>query len=47
MMTTNTWWEKIFEGDLSIGVDQKRMSELEDENFLYFKDDELSQEAIQ
>lgn len=46
MTTTETWYETIFEGDLAIGFDKERMSELEEEHFLYFKDDEISHEAL-
>ena len=46
MTTTETWWETIFEGNLSIGFDKERIGELEDEHFLYFKDEELTREAL-
>ena len=36
MTTTETWWEEIFEGNLSPGINKERFAELEDENFLYF-----------
>ncbi|WP_432354761.1 hypothetical protein [Sporosarcina sp. A2] len=46
MTTTETWWETIFEGDLAAGFNKERMGELDDEHFLYFKDEEISYEAI-
>ena len=47
MTTTDTWWETIFEGNLAIGVNKERMSELEEEHFLYFKEeDTYSKEAL-
>lgn len=39
MTATETWWENLFEGDLSLGIDPERLVELEDETFLYFKAD--------
>ncbi|MHA6258511.1 hypothetical protein ACXYMX_01240 [Sporosarcina sp. CAU 1771] len=47
MTTTETWWETIFEGDLSFGINKERFTELEDEDFLYFEENELDQESIQ
>ena len=37
MTTTETWWEEIFEGNLSLGINKERLTELEEENFLYFE----------
>lgn len=37
MTTTGTWWEEIFEGNLSLGINKERLNELEEENFLYFE----------
>lgn len=39
MSATVTWWENLFEGNLSPGINEERLSELEDETFLYFKTD--------
>ena len=44
MTTTETWWETIFEGDLSLGINKDRFNELAEENFLYFTDEEHIQE---
>ena len=38
MIITETWWETIFSGVLAIGIDEKKLSQLEDESFLYFKE---------
>ncbi|WP_172369867.1 hypothetical protein [Sporosarcina jiandibaonis] len=46
MTTTETWWEEIFEGNLSLGINKERLSELEDENFLYFTEEEDSTEHL-
>lgn len=46
MTTTETWWETIFEGNLSLGMNKERFTELEDENFLYFEEEEHMQEHI-
>lgn len=44
MTTTETWWEEIFEGKLSLGINKERLTELEDENFLYFEGEEIENE---
>ena len=44
MTTTETWWEEIFEGNLSLGINKERLAELEDENFLYFEAEEIENE---
>lgn len=41
MTTTETWWEDIFEGNLALGINKERLAELEDENFLYFEEEEV------
>lgn len=40
MTTTETWWETIFEGNLSLGINKDRVAELEEEHFLYFEEGE-------
>ncbi|WP_168214720.1 MULTISPECIES: hypothetical protein [unclassified Lysinibacillus] len=40
MIITETWWGEIFSGPLSIGVNEQKLAQLEDESFLYF--DELT-----
>lgn len=40
MTTTGTWWEEIFEGNLSLGINKERLFELEEENLLYFEEGE-------
>ncbi|MEK4629771.1 MAG: hypothetical protein ABS944_00010 [Solibacillus sp.] len=36
MITTETWWGEIFSGPLSIGLNEQKLQQLEDESFLYF-----------
>lgn len=43
MTNTAAWWEDLFEGNLSPGIDRNRLTELENENFLYF-DEEVEEE---
>lgn len=38
MIVTETWWEEIFSGPLSIGLNVQNMIKLEDESFLYFNE---------
>ena len=47
MTTTEAWWEEIFEGNLSLGINKDRFAELEDEDFLYFRVEETKEENIQ
>ncbi|MGM9968495.1 MULTISPECIES: hypothetical protein [unclassified Rummeliibacillus] len=37
MLKTETWWESLFTGDLSVGISFERQQELEDEEFLYLR----------
>ncbi|HWI48366.1 MAG TPA: hypothetical protein VNU45_09120 [Rummeliibacillus sp.] len=37
MLKTETWWESLFSGDLSIGISLERQKELEEEEFLYLR----------
>jgi hypothetical protein len=46
MTSTDTWWETIFEGHLSLGINKERFTELEEENFLYFDEEEQMEEQI-
>ena len=36
MIITETWWGEIFSGPLSIGLNEQKVKQLEDESFLYF-----------
>ena len=36
MIITETWWSEIFSGPLSIGLNEQKLAQLEDESFLYF-----------
>lgn len=40
MTKTETWWEPIFSGNLSLGLNKERLAELEEESFIYFNDTE-------
>jgi len=40
MKAENNWWETIFTGSLSLGINKERLTELEQENFLYFEENE-------
>lgn len=46
MTTTETWWEEIFEGNLSLGINKERLAELEEENFLYFEEAEVEEQPF-
>lgn len=46
MISTDTWWEGIFSGPLSIGINGDKLHQLEDESFLYLSGD-LSEELPQ
>lgn len=46
MTTTDTWWETIFEGNLAAGWNKERLSELEEEHFLYFSEEEHAKEVV-
>ncbi|MFJ8261743.1 hypothetical protein ACIQ4I_07220 [Rummeliibacillus sp. NPDC094406] len=37
MLKTETWWESLFSGDLSIGISVERQQEIDNEDFLYLK----------
>lgn len=47
MPTTETWWETIFEGNLSLGLNKERVSDLDNETFLYFDHDLEMEQASQ
>lgn len=44
MITTENWWEKIFSGPLSIGINEEKIHQLEDESFLFLNEEELPQQ---
>lgn len=46
MITTETWWEEIFSGPLSVGLNEQKTFQLEDESFLYF-DEQTSPHTMQ
>jgi hypothetical protein len=46
MITTETWWETIFEGHLAHGINKERFVEYDEENFLYFDEEDHEQEHL-
>lgn len=40
MISTDTWWEAIFSGHLSIGLNEDKLHQLEDESFLFLNEEE-------
>lgn len=38
MIITESWWTEIFSGPLSIGLNEQKLTQLEDESFLYFNE---------
>jgi hypothetical protein len=40
MLKTENWWDPIFSGNLSLGINKERLTELEEESFIYFNDTE-------
>ncbi|SDM47273.1 hypothetical protein SAMN05518871_101313 [Psychrobacillus sp. OK028] len=40
MTETETWWEPIFTGAIALGLNKERMNEIEEESFLYFKEEQ-------
>lgn len=47
MTTTENWWETIFEGPLSLGINKDRVNDLDEEHFLYFEAPETIEESVQ
>lgn len=45
MIETETWWETIFTGAFAMGINKERLSELDEESFLYFKEDQEEMES--
>lgn len=33
------WWEPIFSGQLEVGIDKEKMTDVDKEDFLYFRGD--------
>lgn len=36
MNQTTNWWEDLFQGPISLGLNKERLTELEEEQFIYF-----------
>jgi hypothetical protein len=47
MISTDTWWEQIFSGPLSIGLNEEKVNQLDDESFLFLTEDQLPQDDKQ
>ncbi|BDH60945.1 hypothetical protein MTP04_10750 [Lysinibacillus sp. PLM2] len=47
MISTDTWWEKIFSGPLAVGLNEEKVHQLEDESFLFLTEEELPNEENQ
>lgn len=45
MTETQTWWEPIFTGAFALGFNKERINELEEESFLYFKEEHEDMET--
>ncbi|MGE7664192.1 hypothetical protein ACQKMN_00600 [Ureibacillus composti] len=45
MISTDTWWGGIFSGPLSIGLNEEKIHQLENESFLYLSN-ALSEEEL-
>lgn len=33
------WWEPIFSGQLEVGIDKEKMTDMDKEDFLYFREE--------
>ncbi|SIT68549.1 hypothetical protein [Edaphobacillus lindanitolerans] len=40
MMKQENWWDQMFTGNLELGINKERLAELEQENFLYFTEEQ-------
>ncbi|MET3575693.1 hypothetical protein ACFFIY_08110 [Bhargavaea ullalensis] len=40
MMKQENWWDEMFTGNLELGINKERLAELEQENFLYFTEEQ-------
>ncbi|WP_169716139.1 hypothetical protein [Ureibacillus manganicus] len=47
MISTDTWWEQIFSGPLSVGLNEEKTHLLEDESFLFLTEEQLPHEETQ
>lgn len=45
MTETETWWEPIFTGAFALGINKERINEIEEESFLYFKEEQNETET--
>nr|WP_198044836.1 hypothetical protein [Lysinibacillus timonensis] len=47
MISTDSWWEKIFSGHLAVGLNEEKLHQLEDESFLFLSEEQLPQDEKQ
>ncbi|MFY3790474.1 hypothetical protein ACOQFO_01950 [Ureibacillus sp. MALMAid1270] len=47
MISTDNWWEQIFSGPLSIGLNEEKVHLLEDESFLFLTEEQLPHDETQ
>jgi hypothetical protein len=47
MISTDNWWEQIFSGPLSIGLNEEKVHLLEDESFLFLDLEQLPHDESQ
>lgn len=36
MLNANTWWKEIFSGELSVGINEQKVHQIQDESFLFY-----------
>lgn len=44
MNETAKWWDEVFTGPMALGINKERLAELEEETFIYFQNDQLTEE---
>lgn len=47
MISTDTWWEQIFSGPLSVGLNEEKVHLLDDESFLFLAEEQLPHDETQ
>lgn len=45
MNETANWWEEVFTGPMSLGLNKERLNELQEESFIYFQSDTTIEET--
>ncbi|WP_164474934.1 hypothetical protein [Indiicoccus explosivorum] len=44
MNHSENWWETVFEGTLEVGINKEKLTDIEEESFLYFNAESPMQE---